>query len=1154
MTRASQGSIAKILHPPSRFLRSAQLERDFNDPEVFSGYVATDFALSCLNRLGEGLGAGSAQRAWRLTGDYGSGKSSFALLLAHWFAGHDSTLPKQVRSATGAPRRNREFVPALVTCTKQPLTTSIMKALQGALAEAGRIPNKAKLVGEIEDLLLVPSDVTDDRVLELVLRINSSVIAGESRNGLLLIIDELGKFLEFAANNPERQDVFLLQRLAEVASRSGKQPLFVVCLLHQGFGEYANHLSQSAQREWEKVAGRFEEIIFDQPLEQIAQLISSALDVRTELIPRAKISCVKHAMRTAAALRWFGPAPATKLIEIAPELYPLHPMVLPVLIRTFRRFAQRERSLFSFLMSNEPFGLRAFCEKLLVESEPYLLHDFYDYVRMNFGHRLAVQSYRSHWNLIDSIIESFATDDELQHRILKTVGILNLLSDEDLLASEDAIVCAMGAHDVVSERRVLAALEQLHRVKRILYQRGRAGGFRLWPHTSVDLQKAYEASGRVVISADRVAASIDDHLEVRPLVARRHYIETGNLRHFEVRYVRVAELARMLEDAGDGADGVIVIPLCETVAEQSVALDFAKLAELKKRQCWLVGVPQPLNALASLVQEVQRWEWIGRNTLELNADRFAREEVSRQTQIARTQLGKRLQSFVGLKQFATQTSLQWFHKARPLRLADGRELMSELSDIFDRTYSEAPCIQNELVNRRVLSGAAAGARMRLIERMFTDSTSPLLGMNPAKKPPEMSMYLSVLKESGLHRRYGEYWRIAEPHHRADNARILPVMHRIRDIVQKQPDRRVNVASLFEELRKPPYGVRDGIIPLLLAAFAVAHDRDIAFYKDGTFLREMNGQSMLVLTKAPERFEIQYCKIAGVRAALFEKLITALKLERSNDRKVELLDVVKPLCVFVAQLPAYVLNTKRLSGTALGVREAILAAREPATLVFSALPIACGFESVSSNLTANGNVPAFVRALRMALDELRATYPELQQRLRERLREAFKLAGEFQQFRTALAARAEHVLLTITEPKLRTFCLRLMDDSLLESDWLESLGSYLALKPPSKWHDAEEDVFSVQLAELASRFQRVEAISFAGGNAPKGTTGVRLAITQLNGIEHEEVVHFTLDEEHHLRGLQKRFEALLAGDKRLGLAAASRAIWKSLGNGGKTPHD
>ena len=55
---------------------------------------------------------------------------------------------------------------------------------------------------------------------------------------------------------------FSLQRFAEAASRSGDEPLFVVSLLHQGFSAYADHLDQSTEREWEKIAGRFEEIVF----------------------------------------------------------------------------------------------------------------------------------------------------------------------------------------------------------------------------------------------------------------------------------------------------------------------------------------------------------------------------------------------------------------------------------------------------------------------------------------------------------------------------------------------------------------------------------------------------------------------------------------------------------------------------------------------------------------------------------------------------------------------------------------------------------------------------------------------------------------------------------------------------------------------------
>jgi hypothetical protein len=340
-----------------------------------------------------------------MTGDYGSGKSSFALMLAHWFAGHDNSFPPQLRNIVdlqrlGVPRPR--LVPVLVTCSRQALGTSILKALLRALSQIYGRSAKSRLAQDVQHLLEAKQEPTEDQVFQLILDVNSRIIGDSKGKGLLLVLDELGKFLEFAALFPQRQDVFLLQRLAEAASRSGDEPLFVISLLHQGFNAYTDHLNQSAQREWEKVAGRFEEVVFNQPVEQIAHVICSALDVNTKETPREQAHELKQAMEQTIALGWFGSAPAKSLSELATRLYPLHPTVLPVLIRAFRRFGQNERSLFSFLLSNEPFGLQAFSDRPFRESEPYRLHNLYDYVRTNFGHRLAVQSYRSHWNLIDS--------------------------------------------------------------------------------------------------------------------------------------------------------------------------------------------------------------------------------------------------------------------------------------------------------------------------------------------------------------------------------------------------------------------------------------------------------------------------------------------------------------------------------------------------------------------------------------------------------------------------------------------------------------------------------------------------------------------------------------------------------------------------------
>lgn len=1135
--------VSDVLDMQSRFLRSAHLEKDFRDPEALSGYVVTDFARVCIGRMATGLKPQSGNRAWRMTGDYGSGKSSFALLLAHWFAGNDSKLPLPVRKAVNPQQFGvirPQYLPVLVTCSRQPLAVSIVRALHLALSQSDGVGSRSRIAAEVQRVIESAQEPNDDDVCRLIVSVNSRLVAESKAKGLLLILDELGKFLESSSLHPERQDVFLLQRLAEAAARSAKEPFFIVSLQHQGFNAYTDRLNQSAQREWEKVAGRFEEIVFNPPFEQAASVISSAINVRVNEIPSGLTGQLKDAMRRTVELGWLGATSAKAMIEATPRLYPLHPTVLPVLIRTFRRFGQNERSLFSFLLSNEPFGLQAFSQRSAASGELYRLHDLYDYVRTNFGHRLSVQSYRSHWNLIDSVIESFVEENETQLNILKTIGILNLLNDSDLLATEESVLCALS--DVSQDSNLRSTLSTLHKYKRIIYDRGRARGLCLWPHSSVDLEKAYEDACRAIDTPGSVAGLISDYLETRPIVARRHYIETGNLRHADVHYCPVKGLQALLQESTTDADGQIIVPLCETLAEREEALAFAKHPDMRLHPDWLVAVPQPLNNLAALVQEVQRWEWVSINTLELNADKYAREEVSRQKVAAQSHLEKRIQNFIGWQHPGASMMLEWFRGGKSLKIRNGRQLLETLSDLFDDTYPLAPRIQNELVNRRNLSSAAAAARMRLIERMFASPEAPLLGMDPTKKPPEMSMYLSVLKRTALHRQSGDSWRIAEPHHRNDACNVLPALKHMAEVVCNKPDTRVNIGALFAELRNPPYGVRDGVIPLLLSVFAISRERDVAFYKDGSFLRELNGEQMLLLTKSPERFDIQYCKIEGVRAELFERLLAALRIEKPEDREIELLDLVRNLCVFVAQLPAYARNTKRLSQPALAVRQTILEAREPSKLLFTDLPIACGFEPIEAKSASGAPVKSFVKILKSTLDELRGAYPELQDRLRKGLREHFDLRGSIEEYRVSVTERAQRVCITATEPRFKAFCLRLMDEALSESDWLESVASHLALKPPSKWHDPEEDQFGSELEHISALFKRVESLVFSGKDCGHTEKAIRLAVTLATGVEHQKVLHFSSEEEQRMTTMQQRFAEILSEDERLGLAAASRAIW------------
>ena len=263
--------IAALFDIKARYLRSANLERDFDDPRSLSGYVPTDHARTAVQRLTVGLQPNSGQRAWRITGDYGSGKSSFALCLASLFGGREAEIPLHIRRLVDFKRegvRPPHLVPILLTGTRERVSVALVKALKRVLESLQTRGPKFSLSKIIEEHLSTPANITDEVALALLCTVRNKIISDGKGEGVLVIIDELGKFLEFACFHPQDQDIYFFQRLAELAHGSKSHPLFVIGLLHQGFSEYAGQLAQSAQREWEKIADRFQEILFNQPLDQ----------------------------------------------------------------------------------------------------------------------------------------------------------------------------------------------------------------------------------------------------------------------------------------------------------------------------------------------------------------------------------------------------------------------------------------------------------------------------------------------------------------------------------------------------------------------------------------------------------------------------------------------------------------------------------------------------------------------------------------------------------------------------------------------------------------------------------------------------------------------------------------------------------------------
>ena len=306
---------------------------------------------------------------------------------------------------------------------------------------------------------------------------------------------------------------------------------------------------------------------------------------------------------------------------------------------------------------------------------------------------------------------------------------------------------------------------------------------------------------------------------------------------------------------------------------------------------------------------------------------------------------------------------------------------------------------------------------------------------------------------------------------------------------------------------------------------------------------MTGQEFHRVIKAPEAFELQYCKIAGVRTVVFNQLFKVLNPGKTPNKKADLLDVVRPLCVFGARLPHYVARTSHLSAEAVAVRDSLLRAEDPAKLIFETLPESCGCDRFESDeAPSHQRVKKFVERLRNAIEELRLAYPELLRKMKAEFTAAFDRPGEFDDIRKSTAASAERILRALTEPRLKAFCLRIADHKLGEQEWLESLGSYVCSKPPSKWTDLDLTSFQEEMARYSRQFGRVESAVFSRQPQQGEVQAMRVSITCHDGTEVDRVVHLDSSESERIGGLERDILKLVLNEERIGLIAATRALW------------
>lgn len=1040
-----------------RFLRSANLVRDRQSDSGLEGYVVTASVRQALARLGQGLSGSRNDRAFTLTGPYGSGKSSFALFLFHLLQNRNGSAWELLRKAD--PRLADEFRSVVwpkrfangYACLVA--TAAARQSVQELLADAvDSYPGKTpRSVIALSSQLRAARDARD--VLRLVEEV-AKAFRKAGHAGVLFLVDEFGRVFENARLRPGETDVSVVQDLAEAASRGGETGLALMGVLHQGVGDYAAS-DPSLRREFSKIEGRFDPIVFAETTASQIQLIASAVHSR-ESLSATDERILKGAVRLGVP-RLVGLSDE-EFASYARTSNPLHPLALAALPVLFRRLGQNERSVFSYLAGNEPKSLLDLCSGD-DPVERVCLRDLYDYLFTNFEAQLSRNPFGQAFLEANEALSSKDDLSDEDRDTLKTIALLSSLGTQCPLRATKPLV-SLALHPV----HIDESLEKLKRRSVIVYRKFNET-YALWNGSDVDLEDCEKrADAELGKTGFSLAETLGRFLPPEPLVAKRHSFETGSLRFFKTSYAdSPSDLDSVSRQERGTASGLLVVCLPERRSEVDTFLDEAKKLSAGDPSL-LFAVPRECGDLREALKEVRRLHWIEDNEKALRDDRIASREVS-------VRLAEATQS-VMLRQFGLLDPKPSPHGVECVFVCDGKQqagirsgkdLTQLLSERCDRLYPESPRVRNELINRRAPSSQAASARNKLVTLLNNPETCKLKGLGIEGYPPERSIYESVILASGMHiEGEGGVWRLAAP---AANAptRLRPVWDKLAEIVFALRETPVTVKDVYEELRRPPYGMLDGLLPLLVISFLLVNRDEAFLYFEGTFQPEPTDAHFELLVRRPELFALSGMRISGTRAAIVKRLASGLRV--GNEA---LMPVVRRLYAMRNSLSKYALETESVSERAKSFRKAFETATSPEVLLFRALPAVFGLEDIAESRLDQRQLEQYFEGLNACLHELGGALPKLVSDNRRLLLESFGFENSAEGWRL-LFERSCALIARLGPSDLGPFLQNVKNT---DGDWNKAaqVMSYVESSPMEKWGPLQIDEFSRAVAGLAERFK------------------------------------------------------------------------------------
>ena len=927
---------------------------------------------------------------------------------------------------------------------------------------------------------------------------------------LLIVVDEFGKVLEHAAKNNPEKELYFLQKLSELVNVPTRQ-IMLLTTLHQNFGAYAKGLTEEQSNEWTKVKGRFKEITFVEPVEQLLYLASAQLQANNEFKPVNNITTLYELAKETRYVSKDFP------LDTAVQLYPLDLFSAYTITTAIQRYGQNERSLFTFLAAK---GTNSISEFEPAEHLTYNLQKVYDYVLYNFYSYLKDANADSmSWSTIQVSIErvegqDWSNEEEMLQavQLVKAIGLLNLFGTAGFKLTERNLTdYAREAMAIDNAKEIIQKLT----AKKIIRFAAYKERLMLFEGTDVDLEAEIREAGMMVSRPVTFVDELNVFFNRRISSVKAHFYQKGTPRFFDYM-IREDPLDAV--PTGD-TDGYIEL----IFSTRKKALEEIKKFSSETDHALIFAYFTNTEDIIDHLYNIKKYMYLLERVLDKN-DRVAVSEIQKLKEYEETLLNKAISDNL----FSYKNRVVWVFAGKEQKVESHRDFNQLLSRVCNDVYSKTPVMNNELFNKHKLSGTITAARKSYLTYLTEHYSENGMGFPEDKFPPEKTIYSSLLLNTGLHQN-GDF---------ADaptNKGFMPLWNACEEFLNSSENKARKISELIKILSAQPYKIKQGFLEFWIPTYLFIKRQDFALYdaSKGAFMPNVNMEFFDLLQKHPGDFEIKKFAVDGVKLGFFNQYRRFINLgDEFTITNASFIETIKPFLSFYVRLDEYTKHTRKFDHeSTMRFRDVLAKAKDPEKAFFEDLPEALGF--TQEKLKQEEFINEYGKIIQRAIRELRSCYSQLIDRIEARLVEEFGLQSyDYSEYIVEVRERLAHVKDYLLTGKQREFYHHVMTEYDNRTQWYQSICYTILEQRLDALRDEQEDKLADDLVYLFRECEKYSDISQKVGDSDKNEAYSFDMVTNKGTNVRTQTYVLPEKDKSKADDLEKKISKLLSGDNNI----------------------